>query len=300
MGLLTSFVLFTFLQQGWNDSLIQKFNEQHSQGTLSAFGQAYNAQYGSVVQEADIICNQGKSIHMVANFTCLSRKPLDLDTFKYKSGTGGLSDADRKFLGDIYFRSESVIEFGVGESTDIAAATNLPRYVGVDSSSEWIVRVRARSPQRFRFFLADIGPVKGYGMPEHSQTAKMMLNYQLAALFMEQDPFDVYLIDGRWRVACAMTSLLHAIHTGGDMNKTLILIHDYKTRKEKYYGVVEKVAKVIGASESGELVAFSIKPHVTETAVYAIYKVSLSIQNNEQTIEKIGVSFCFLTVMNCN
>jgi hypothetical protein len=54
-------------------------------------------------------------------------------------------------------------------------------------------------------------------------TSKMILDYQIAPLFLEKKPFDVYMVDGRWRVACVMACFLHAMHCGGDMRKIHVM-----------------------------------------------------------------------------
>ena len=93
------------------------------------FRQAYDTSYDAVIQETS--CNT----ILVTN--CFRRKRVNFETFSLKAA-GGLTDVDRKFIEEIYYNADSVFEFGIGESPDIVAATNLPRYVGVDSSSEWI------------------------------------------------------------------------------------------------------------------------------------------------------------------
>lgn len=108
--------------------------------------------------------------------------------------------------------------------------------------------VRDRTPSRFRFYFADVGPVELWGYPKgKQQTLKMAFDYQIAPLFMEREPFDVYMVDGRWRVACVMASFLHAIHTGGDLNKTRVLLHDYTERRQPIYKSIHVVANVEAA-----------------------------------------------------
>jgi len=59
---------------------------------------------------------------------------------------GGIDDADRMTLGELYYNAESVFEFGlVGELTLIAASTGVPRYQGIDSDPVWIAQARADS-----------------------------------------------------------------------------------------------------------------------------------------------------------
>ena len=73
-------------------------------------------------------------------------------------GTGGLRDTDRTLLADIYSSVDSVFEFGLGESTKIAAWVGVSRYVGVDSDAAWVTNIRDEvNMDHFRFIFADIG-----------------------------------------------------------------------------------------------------------------------------------------------
>lgn len=163
------------------------------------------------------------------------RKPFVLDS-NWVRGTGGLDDADRQTIGDLYFKASSVFEFGLGESTLIAAAVNVPRYAGVDSDAVWVSKARetaiASGMHHFRFYFSDIGETKTWGRPTLPDLAKSQYDYQLAALMAEPRAFDVYLVDGRYRVACACLSFLHAIKHGGDLSKVRVGIHD-NNRNEK-------------------------------------------------------------------
>ena len=53
-------------------------------------------------------------------------------------------------------------------------------------------------------------------------------------------PFDVYLIDGRFRVACAAWAMLH--NPNG-----IVIIHDYQ--KTRVYSAIEEVATVAKRTE---------------------------------------------------
>mmetsp|Transcript_11163 Transcript_11163/g.20635 ORF Transcript_11163/g.20635 Transcript_11163/m.20635 type:complete len:309 (-) Transcript_11163:536-1462(-) len=159
------------------------------------------------------------------------RKPLDVATWDRRTD-GGLIDADRKLLGQIYFEANSVMEYGLGESTYIAAAVGVPRYVGIDSDAEWVAKARDAAPIHFQFYLGDIGPTREWGFPTHPKLAKSVLQYELAPLWMEAKAFDVYFIDGRWRPATVLLSFLHASARGGDPKKTRVGIHDYGGRPQ--------------------------------------------------------------------
>jgi hypothetical protein len=220
------------------------------------FDSAFQVAYDEIMVESKKSCRPGGE-NLDDIIDCYTRKRVDLNTFPFKS-RGGLSNTDRQLLSETYFNADSVFEFGIGESTAIAAETNLPRYAGVDSSAEWITTARSHAPDRFRFSFADVGPTREWGQPVSNKTlAKMALDYQIAPLFVERDPFDVYFVDGRWRVACVMTSFLHAIHTGGDLNRIRVVLHDYDGRggPEGSYGAVESIATIEKRSEKAVVLA---------------------------------------------
>jgi hypothetical protein len=169
-------------------------------------------------------------------YKTIPRQVFDVKTWPHKSITGGLSDKDRVILADHYRRANSVMEYGLGESTLIAYHVGVPYYVGIDSDLVWINMTRAKVDPRYRFYLADIGTTIGYGLPAENLT-KAVLQYQLVPLIIEQRPFDVYFVDGRWRQACLVASFLHASSMAKNMKKsssstpihrptTVVLVHD--------------------------------------------------------------------------
>jgi len=140
-------------------------------------------------------------------------------------GNGGLDDKDRELLSKIYREAESVFEFGLGESTYIAAEVGVPRYSGIDSDPMWVAIARNRSLSHFRFYFADIGETLVWGYPKQ-QLAKNKLNYQAVPLLSEPMAFDVYMVDGRWRIPLVAFSFLHASARGGQHAHTKVLLHD--------------------------------------------------------------------------
>jgi hypothetical protein len=60
----------------------------------------------------------------------------DFDLVNWKTRTaGGLADRDRLMLAKIYREADSMFEYGLGESTHIAAQVGVPRYSGIDSDT---------------------------------------------------------------------------------------------------------------------------------------------------------------------
>ena len=157
------------------------------------------------------------------------KPPLPRNNFELslwtKKTKGGLSDPDRRLLGRVYHDAESVFEYGLGESTYIAAEVGVPRYAGVDSDPVWVSIVRNQSLPHFRFYFADIGETGKWGWPQKPHP-KNELNYQAVPLLSEPLPFDVYMVDGRWRVPTVALSFLHASARGANHNHTQVLLHD--------------------------------------------------------------------------
>jgi len=177
-------------------------------------------------------------------------------------------EQDRELLGRLYYDASSVFEFGLGESTMIAAHVGVPRYSGVDSDAVWVQKAREQSgADRFHFTFADIGPTKAWGTPVRITTSKIPFSYQSSPLFVETLPFDVYLVDGRYRVACFCSSVLHAIGRGADMSKTVFGIHDWERAE---YRVVLEVGDLV--RKSRKLAVLRVKPNATESDVLRIWE----------------------------
>jgi len=133
------------------------------------------------------------------------RRQFNLKTWNHKT-TGGLKDLDRLKLAAIYRNASSVFEWGLGESSYIAAEVDVPRYGGVDSDAAWVSAARDKSPQHFRFHLGDIGPTGNWGRPVGGDHPKAYINYQFTPLATEK-AFEVYMVDGRMRTACALVAV---------------------------------------------------------------------------------------------
>ena len=138
---------------------------------------------------------------------------------------GGMDNKDRELLAGIYARANSVFEFGLGESTYLADYLQVPRYVGVDSDVAYVNDCRRMVSSHFRFYYADVGTTKAWGYPTEN-LAKSVMQYQIAPLQAEPLPFDVYMVDGRWRTALLVLSFLHAAARGADRSHTTVLLHD--------------------------------------------------------------------------
>lgn len=197
----------------------------------------------------------------------LPRSIFRVNDWKHSSN-GGLTDSDRVLLGDVYYNASSVFEFGLGESTQIAAHVGVPRYSGIDSDATWVAQTRENANlTHFRFYFADVGRTRAWGMPADEKLGKIPLTYQLQALYLELDPFDVYLVDGRYRVACAAASFLHALSRGAPSQQPRVLIHD-ADREE--YKIALQIADIVERSDL--LVVLRLKQNVTQHELASMWR----------------------------
>lgn len=126
------------------------------------------------------------------------------------------------------------VEFGSGASTVLAAGLVKEEVIAFDSSQAWLDRVaeacrarRTRLSPRLAFI--DIGETAEWGFPEDQKARARWPAYHAN---MWDDPSvaqgDLYLIDGRFRLACFVQVMLHA------SDKPFVAFHDYASRE--HYG----------------------------------------------------------------
>ncbi len=121
-------------------------------------------------------------------------------------------------------------------------------------------------PKHFRFSFADIGETKEYGNPAENLD-KNSYNYIVAPLMSELCPFDVYMVDGRYRPACVMMALMHSSEYN---HNATILMHDYGKDRPGYM-TVEEVCDIIQFSGT-RLVALRRKENATDDMIYKIFE----------------------------
>lgn len=129
------------------------------------------------------------------------------------------------------------LEYGSGGSTLRAAARGARHIIAVDSSRAWAdaVRARAGAAGHIHVLYCDIGEVGAWGRPRDGQGLRTYHSYMSApwreARRLRVEP-SVILVDGRFRVACFLYSLLCA------QAGSIILFDDYMNRE--HYHVIEE------------------------------------------------------------
>jgi hypothetical protein len=158
-----------------------------------------------------------------------------------------------------YFRkrletSRSYLEYGSGGST-ILANKMVNTLVSVDSDANFLGNVRRKLTEddlgavgrraMTKLIHVNIGLTQDWGMPVFTKPTRRRVrrwaDYPMAPWryfrSIAQQP-DLVLVDGRFRVACVLESLLSL----SPLSKTQILLDDYVDRP--YYKIVEQFADV--------------------------------------------------------
>ena len=162
-----------------------------------------------------------------------------------------MSDAEVLLL-EKYTPSGQVLEFGAGGSTVFFANRGVQNIVTVESDAEWIkklllgsalLRQRTKSG-RWQALHAHIGVTGEWGIPLDKRPSVAWLNYH-QAVWSAVDPslLDFVLIDGRFRVACALQVLMRTAE-----RKLPVMIHDFSGRA--HYHVLLNFFDIIDAADT--------------------------------------------------
>lgn len=171
-------------------------------------------------------------------------------------------DLFESFLG----RAGSYMEFGAGGSTLLADRLVKGPVYSVESDPAWIEKMRALAGgagYERRFIFADIGPTGRWGRPLKAPGEVDYRNYHQHVWNEIAQSFDLYLIDGRFRVACLCQALLRA---GA---KARFMVHDYRSRP--HYHAVEAVARPVHEVE--DLTVFERRAEASDEKIRALIEL---------------------------
>ena len=255
-----------------------KTNQQPS--SIPAFDQLAHIAYQEATNTTTTSSTTTSTATTTSSTIMQKRPTFDLKYWETKSGLiteGGLQSKDRLLLAELYTQANSVFEFGLGESTYLANYLQVPRYSGVDSDPNYVANVRDKVAPHYRFYLADTGPTGAWGMPQFA-LPKNVMQYQVAPLAAELQAFDVYLVDGRFRLASMLASFLHASSRGrgasrGNTNNTIVAVHDCKTGdpQRRSYERADHLLQLIAHSGS-KLCVYQRLPTTTDQQLLQLWK----------------------------
>jgi hypothetical protein len=157
-----------------------------------------------------------------------------------------------EFFTKVLNQSASYFEWGSGGSTIVAASQN-KRFVSVDSDKFFLSSVKRKIEESNPSFdsksslvHSDIGFTYYWGYPLqlfNSLSPGRRMRYlrysEYPRLFCNDRKIDLFLVDGRFRVACAVNAVLYAIEHG--LSAT-ILVDDFVGRD--HYKILEDAIEV--------------------------------------------------------
>ncbi len=166
--------------------------------------------------------------------------------------------------------SRQYLEFGMGGSTFRALQKSSAQIYSLDSSEAWMeimrefLLIRSQEGKRLKLFYVDIGATGDWGYPEDESNRSGFPDYS-QQIFSKIDPvaIDTILVDGRFRVACILQSLIHCHENVG----LRIMVHDFWER-EQYHVVLPFVEEL---DRADTLAVFRPKRNLDILQVQALY-----------------------------
>ena len=127
-------------------------------------------------------------------------------------------------------------EYGVGDSTIWALENTSSRIISVDTDKKWINKVDiSKNKKRIDINWINLGEIENWGRPKNYEYRNHFIDY-ISNVWTFNLKADVILIDGRFRVASFLFSLMNA------KKGSVIIFDDYMNRP--HYHVVEEVLEV--------------------------------------------------------
>jgi hypothetical protein len=151
-----------------------------------------------------------------------------------------MTPAERAAYSSLLKGAPLVVEFGCGGSTLLACQAGVPRIVSIESDKAWLANIQdalvfAPFLDRLCLLHGNVGETKHWGYPVEPVTRAQAANYHTAfwSFLDPVKPQAVVLVDGRFRVACALRSLMSTAPG------SFVCFHDYAPRL--YYHMLEEI-----------------------------------------------------------
>ena len=143
-----------------------------------------------------------------------------------------------------YLKNSSFyFEFGSGNSTSLAIKLKVAKIVSIESDLSYVIKGKENDPERKASInYIDIqGDRNSWGAPKDESKNYNWGSYYKSIRNMLSPP-DLVLIDGRFRVMCALETYKKC-----DAN-SYVLIHDYTDRP--HYNIIEKLFDKVECKET--------------------------------------------------
>lgn len=85
---------------------------------------------------------------------------------------------------------------------------------------------RQNVSENYRFYFGDVRRTGAWGMPNNAALPKIILRYEFEPLIVDQEPFHVYTVDGKYSIVWPALWFPFCVPAqGGETSKTTVLIH---------------------------------------------------------------------------
>ena len=152
---------------------------------------------------------------------------------KSKMETERLFDGDDKLFKSYLKNCNLYFEYGVGSSTRWVLENTNSDIIAIDTDKEWIDFVNIEVENlRTKLIWVDLGDLTKWGRPNSYKYRNSFMDY-IGGIWDFKKQADVILIDGRFRVACFLYSLMNS------KTDSVIIFDDYFDRP--WYHIIEEV-----------------------------------------------------------
>ena len=162
------------------------------------------------------------------------------------------------FDGDDYLFKQYLIncnfyfEYGVGTSTSWVLKNTKSNIISVDTDKKWINTIDiSNKGSRIKLNWVNLGELGNWGRPKSYEYRGKFIDY-ISNVWSFNEKADVILIDGRFRVACFLYSLIN-----GKIN-SIIIFDDYNNRP--YYHIIEEIVPIYKIC--GRQALFKVPKHI--------------------------------------
>lgn len=162
-----------------------------------------------------------------------------------------MTEAELHYFMGLLSMTDNYLEFGSGGTTVYAASLVKKSVLSVDSSKEWQITIaneckKLRTPVIPLLHFVDLGPAGALSKLEMGTYGNDGVNYYTEVWnFSQALNADLVMVDGKFRVACFLSALLHC------QADTTFLIHDFE--RTVYAVIADFVDEVVAVDR---LVAF--------------------------------------------
>ena len=169
-------------------------------------------------------------------------------------------------LNKFYEKSKNYFEWGAGGSTVLADShDNIQGIHSVESDQLWIDNVRScLKNNKTTFYYVDVNAGE-WGSPKDKSKLYNWPNYSNKIAEVGK-PFDLVLVDGRFRVACAAKAYNYLTDGGS------LLVHDYSSSR-KYYHIIETLYTIVERTNNLVVMRKIEKLEPDAEALYNEYKL---------------------------